>query len=95
MDIDNKRLILYHRLRRIENKLLKCYAKEIATMISQLVVENCAGCITENLSQANHECLTMEKDEQLCMYFDEALSKISEAKVREAFIENLKDINPV
>ena len=94
MDIDDKRLILHHRLRRIENKLLKCYAKEVATMISQLVVKNCTGCIMENLSQTNHECLTMEKDEQLCMYFDEALSKMSEAKVTEAFIENLKDIKP-
>lgn len=56
-------------------------------MILQLVVKNCDSCIMENLSQTNYECLTMEKDEQLCMYFDNSLSKISEAKVTESFTD--------
>ena len=94
LDIDNKELFLSQRQKRIEQKLLKSYAKEIASAISQLVVENCNGCIIDHPSQTQHECLMMERDEQLCMYFDDALSKISEAKVMEAFTESLNDIKP-
>ena len=50
-------------------------------IISRLVVENCNGYRNEHHSQNHHQCLTMEKDEQLCTYFDEALSKISEESV--------------
>ena len=35
----------------------------------------------------------MEKDEQLCMYFDIALDRASEVKVMKAFTESLSDMN--
>ena len=84
IDIDNKELVFYHRQNLIVKKLLKVSAEEIASIISQLVVENCNGCMTEHLSQTHHQCLTMERGERLCLYFDHALEKASETKVMEA-----------
>jgi hypothetical protein len=34
----------------------------------------------------------MEKDEQLCLYFDIALDRASETKVMEAFTESMSDM---
>jgi hypothetical protein len=92
IDIDNKELVLHHRQKRIVKKLLKVSTEEIAPIISQLVVENCNGCMTEHLSQMHHQCLTMERDERLCLYFDCALEKASETKVMKAFTESLSDM---
>ena len=92
IDIDNKELVLYQRQKRIVKRLLKVSAEEIAPIISQLIIENCNGCMTEHLSQTHHQCLTMEKDEQLCLYFDIALDRASETKVMEAFTESLSDM---
>ena len=36
----------------------------------------------------------MESDERLSMYFDDALSKISEARVMENFMNSLNDLKP-
>ena len=85
LDIDNKELILQHRRRRIEDILLQRSAREIAPIISRLVIENCNGCHNDHHSQRHHQCLTMEKDEQLCTYYDEALSRISEVNVTRDF----------
>jgi hypothetical protein len=71
---------------------MKVSAEEIAPIISQLVIENCNGCMTEHLSQTHHQCLTMENDEQLCLYFDIALDRASETKVMEAFTESLSNM---
>ena len=92
MDIDNREFILYQRQKFIVKKLLKVSSEEIASIISQLAVENCNGCMTEHLSQTHHQCLTMERDERLCLYFDRALEKASETKVLEAFTESLSDM---
>ena len=40
----------------------------------------------------HHQCLTMEKDVQLCLYFDYALEKASETKVMKAFIRRLSEM---
>jgi hypothetical protein len=56
IDIDNKELVFYHRQKLIVKILLKVSAEEIASIISQLVVENCNGCMTEHLSQTHHQC---------------------------------------
>ena len=94
LDIDDKELILHRRQKRIEEKWFKCYAEEIASVISRLVVENCSGCMIDHPSQRRHQCPMMERDQQLCTYFDEALSKISEANVMQAFTQCLNDIKP-
>ena len=94
LDIDNKELVLSRRQQRIERKLIKCYAAEIALGISRLVEENCIGCILGQLSQTQHDCLMMQRDEQLWRYFDLALSRISEGKIMESFSESLKNIKP-
>ena len=39
--MDIKELVFSHRQQRIERKLVKCYAKEIALTISRLVEKNC------------------------------------------------------
>jgi hypothetical protein len=92
IDIDNKELVLHHRQKIIVKKLLKLSTEEIVPIISQLVVENCNGCMTEHLSQTHHQCLTMDRDVQLCLYFDYALEKTSETKVIEAFTRRLSEM---
>ena len=92
IDIDNREFILYQRQKLIVKRLMKVSAEEIAPIISQLVIENCNGCMTEHLSQTHHQCLTMEKDEQLCLYFDIALDRASETKVMKAFTESMSDM---
>ena len=87
-------LFLSHRQKIIEEKLIKCYAEEIASVIAKLVVENCSGCIMDHTSQRQHPCLMMESDEKLSMCFDDALSKICEARVIENFMNNLNDVKP-
>ena len=76
IDIDNREFILYQRQKLIVKRLMKVSAEEIAPIISQLVIENCNGCMTEHLSQTH---------QQLCLYFDIALDRASETKVMEAF----------
>ena len=93
-DIGNEERFLSHRQKMIEERLIKCYAEEIASVINQLVVENCNGCIIDHPSRRQHPCLMMESDERLSMYFDDALSKISEARVMENFMNSLNDTKP-
>ena len=93
-DIGNEERFLSHRQKVIEERLIKCYAEEIVSVINQLVVENRNGCIIDHPSQRQHPCLMMESDERLSMYFDDALSKISEARIMENFMNSLGDIKP-
>ena len=93
-DIGNEERFLSHGQKIIEERLIKCYAEEIASVINQLVVENCNGCIIYHPSQRQYPCLMMESDERLSMYFDDALSKISEARVMENFMNSLNDLKP-
>ena len=57
-DIGNEERFLSHRPSLIQEKLIKCYAEEIASAISVLVVENCNGCIIDHPSQRQHPCLS-------------------------------------
>ena len=93
-DIGNEERFLSHRQSLIQEKLLKCYAEEIACAISVLVVENCNGCIIDHPSQRQHPCLMMANEERLLMYFDIACSRVSEASVMEKFMNSLGDIKP-
>ena len=93
-DIGNEERFLSHRQSLIQEKLLKCYAEEIACAISVLVVENCNGCIIDHPSQRQHPCLMMENEERLLMYFYIACSRVSEASVMEKFMNSLGDIKP-
>ena len=61
MDIDESAIILSHRQRLIEEKLLKCYTDEVASEICKLVLLNCNGCRIDHPSQRQHECLIMER----------------------------------
>ena len=63
IDIGNEERFLSQRQKMIEERLIKCYAEEIASVINQLVVENCQGCIIDHPSQRQHPCLMMESDE--------------------------------
>ena len=94
-DIGNEERFLNRRQKIIEERLIKCYAEEFASVINELAVENCNGCtIIDHTSQRQQPCLMMESDERLSMYFDDALSKISEARVMANFMNCLSDIKP-
>ena len=72
LDIDEKDMILSSRRKRIERKILKISAKEIASHIFCLVRGNCEECNTIHLSQTHHPCLSMGKFKRL-EYFNGAL----------------------
>ena len=93
-DIDKIKILQSNRQKLIEQKLIECYAQEISSVIFNLVVKNCNGCITEHPSQRQHPCLMMESDERLFLYFDEALPRVSEVRVIERFVESLREIEP-
>ena len=93
-DIGNEERYLSRRQSLIQEKLLKCYAEEIACVISVLVVENCNGCIIDHPSQRQLPCLMLENDEKLLLYFDTAFWTVSEACVMEKFMNSLGDIKP-
>ena len=93
-DIDESGIILSHRQRLIEEKLLKCYTDEVASEICKLVLMNCSCCCIDHPSQRQHECLMMEAEENIWVYFDCTLGAVSEASIVEVFINSLQDIKP-
>ena len=52
-------------------------------LISILVLENCEGCHVDHPSQRQHDCLMMEDEQRMWLYFNTAMEKVSEAKVIE------------
>ena len=72
-DIDESKIILSHRQKLIEEKLLKCYTDEIPSDICKLVLLNCNGCRIYHPSHRQHDCLMMEAEEKMLVYFDCAL----------------------
>ena len=59
-----------------------------------MVLENCEGCRVDHPSQRQHDCLMMEDEQKMWLYFDTALEKVSEAKVVETFVNSLQDLKP-
>ena len=51
-------------------------------------------CSVDHPSQRQHDCLMMEDDQKMWLYFDSALEKVPEAKVVETFMNSLRDIKP-
>ena len=89
LDYDEKEMIWRFRRKRLERKLVKIFAKEIARIIPILIRESCEGCVTGHLSQTYHTCLSpMGKFEQLD-YFHVALHRTSEDEVIKKFMEIL------
>ena len=58
---------------------------------------NCNGCRIDHPSQRQHDCLMMEVEENMWVYFDCALDAVSEgeATIVEVFINSLQDIKPL
>ena len=94
MDIGQEELFLSSRQRMIEDKLLNCYASEIASIVTTFVVQSCNGCIIDHPSQRQHSCLMMEPDEKMWLYFDDAMDSVCEGTVAENFMNSLHDIKP-
>ena len=89
MDIDEKEMIACYLRKRINRKLLKVSAKEIARHIYCLARENCEGCTTTYLSRTTHHtCLYLGKFKRL-EYFDAALQRALETAVMKTFTESL------
>jgi hypothetical protein len=82
-DIGNEERYFAHREKRIGDILLNCYAEEITSAITSMVLKNCNGCLIDHPSQRQHDCLMMEADERLWLYFDAALVSVSEAEIVE------------
>ena len=93
-DISHLENFLSNRQIMIEEKLLKCYAEETASRVMVLVTEYCNGCLIDHPSQRQHDCLMMEVDERMCLYFDEAMNSVSEATIVQNFMNSLQDMKP-
>lgn len=93
-DIREKRGMLSKRQRVIEEKLLQCHTSELASMIHVMVEKNCNGCLIHHPSQRQHDCLMMENEEQMLLYFDDALENVSEHDVLRCFMKSLEEIEP-
>ena len=90
LDYDEKDMIMAFRRKRLERKLLKISAKEIARIIPILIAESCAGCAIGHLSQTHHTCLSPMGKFTKLEYFDVALHRASEENVMKKSMENLK-----
>ena len=87
-DIDEKELTLRYRRKRIDRKLIKITANELARVIPLLVREACVGCQTGHLSQTHHTCLTWGKLKRVeC--FDTALERVSVELVMNTLMDKL------
>ena len=84
-----------HCRRLTEEKLLKCYTDEVASEICKLVLLNCNGFRIDHPSQRQPDCLMMEAEEKMWVYFDCALDAVSEATIAEVFMVSLRDMKPV
>ena len=94
MDISHLENFLSNCQIMIEEKLLKCYAEETASRVMVLVMEYCNGCLIDHPSQRQHDCLMIEVDERMCLYFDEAVNSVSEATIVQNFMNSLQDMKP-
>ena len=59
-----------HRRRLVEEKLLKCYTDGVASELCKLVLLNGNGCRIEHPSQRQTDCLMMEAEGKIWVYFD-------------------------
>ena len=75
-DIGDEEKFQCNRQKMIEDRLLQCCAKEVALKISNLVLENCEGCHIDQPSWRQHDCLMMEGEEKMWLYFDSALENV-------------------
>ena len=80
MDGDLREMPSDERQKLIEEKLFTFYVQELASIINELVVKNCNGCIVDHPSQRQHPCITMGSDERLWSYFNDALLRILKKK---------------
>ena len=74
--------------KRIDRKLIKITAKELARVIPLLVREACEGCQTGHLSQTHHTCLTTGNFKHI-EYFDAALERVSVELVMDTLMDKL------
>ena len=51
--------------------------------LHDLIKESCYGCISDNPSQWKHECIMIEKDEWIRIYFDDIISKLDFELIQE------------
>lgn len=51
--------------------------------LCDIMKENCYGCISDNPSQRKHECIMLEKDEWIRLYFEDIISKLDFELIQE------------
>ena len=90
LDYDEKEMILGFRGKRLERKLLKVSAKEIARIIPVLIRESCKQCANNgHLSQMHDTCLAPMGKSAKLDYFHIALHRTSEDEIMKKFMESL------
>ena len=59
-----------------------------------MVEKNCDGCLIDHPSQRQHDCLVMQNEEQMLLYFDDAFENVPENDVLRCFMKSLEEIEP-
>ena len=57
------------------------YASAVLEKLEDAAMSACSGCVNGNLSQVDHSCLMLDKEEKLYFFFDDALLKLDEEEV--------------
>jgi hypothetical protein len=78
----------------IENMLIDAYAYNVINIVVDFVNENCEGCKIDDPSQWHHDCIMLDNDISVYRYLTEALEKVNDEKVMEAFTKLTEILDP-
>lgn len=57
------------------------YAKEISSKMNSVFKTKCFGCQNSCLSQTDHTCINLTREQQLKLYFEDVLREVDESDI--------------
>lgn len=63
------------------------YAKEVCNKMDLVFKKNCLGCQSFSLSQIGHTCLSLAREQQLELYFEDVLLEVDELDILKKWCE--------
>ena len=68
---------------------LTAFSNTMKPILRDIAKQNCYGCQVDHPSQIQHSCVMMSVDEQLNLFFDDALKQVHEIVLSPMMIECL------
>ena len=79
----------------LEQAVYNAYAKALREPLREVIHNECYGCQIDHPSQKQHNvCLFMSFDEQVDCFLQEALKRVDEMRVTEAWMSEIETIFP-